>query len=313
MDLRQLTFFLAVYRRRSFGRAAAEFGVTHSAVTRALQKLEDDLGVQLFARTTRSVEVTEAGERIARRAAALMAGVDALAHEARSLREGTTGAVRIGAMGLAIEGLVTAALADLAGEPGLSLSVETGARDRLIAGLHDRSFDFICLAELVAPAQDWGAAIVATPLPSEPAVIAARAGHPVLRDDAASWTYLDHRWASAQLSAEDLAAFPPDYRDEMARRGVPQIRLESQSACLQLLIDTDVLVGLPLSVGRRLIRHAPVALIGYPFPMRVHYSILRLRGRTLLPAAQQFHARLEATARRVARDTIGGTVVGPLA
>jgi DNA-binding transcriptional LysR family regulator len=55
--------FLAVARRRSFRRAAAELGVTPSAAGQAVRTLETRLGVALFVRTTRSVGMTEAGER----------------------------------------------------------------------------------------------------------------------------------------------------------------------------------------------------------------------------------------------------------
>jgi DNA-binding transcriptional LysR family regulator len=55
--------FLAVARHRSFRRAAAELGVTPSAAGQAVRALEARLGVALFVRTTRSVGMTEAGER----------------------------------------------------------------------------------------------------------------------------------------------------------------------------------------------------------------------------------------------------------
>jgi len=53
--------FLAVARNRSFRRAAAELGVTPSAVSQAVRALEARLGAALFTRTTRSVGLTEAG------------------------------------------------------------------------------------------------------------------------------------------------------------------------------------------------------------------------------------------------------------
>lgn len=60
--------FLAVARHRSFRRAAADFGVTPSAAGQAVRALEGRLGVALFIRTTRSVGMTEAGERFLRQA-----------------------------------------------------------------------------------------------------------------------------------------------------------------------------------------------------------------------------------------------------
>jgi DNA-binding transcriptional LysR family regulator len=58
--------FLAVARERSFTRAAAQLGVSQSALSQTVRTLEERLGVRLLTRTTRSVSTTEAGERLLR-------------------------------------------------------------------------------------------------------------------------------------------------------------------------------------------------------------------------------------------------------
>src|ERR1700742_3587004 len=60
--------FLAVARHRNFRRAAADLGVTPSAVSQAIRALEARIGAAVFLRTTRSVGLTEAGERFLARA-----------------------------------------------------------------------------------------------------------------------------------------------------------------------------------------------------------------------------------------------------
>src|ERR1700760_2781426 len=60
--------FLGVAQHRSFRRAAAELGVTPSAISQAIRALEARVGAALFTRTTRSVGLTEAGERFLSRA-----------------------------------------------------------------------------------------------------------------------------------------------------------------------------------------------------------------------------------------------------
>ena len=62
-ELAELTIFLAVAQLRSFSKAAVERGIAASAVSHAIRKLELRVGVRLFHRTTRSVALTEAGER----------------------------------------------------------------------------------------------------------------------------------------------------------------------------------------------------------------------------------------------------------
>ena len=60
--LSHLPVILAVARRGGFGAAAAELGMSPSAVSHAVKTIEDRLGAPLFARTTRSVALTQAGE-----------------------------------------------------------------------------------------------------------------------------------------------------------------------------------------------------------------------------------------------------------
>src|ERR1041385_4367258 len=63
-DLSTLAAFLAVAEERSFTRAAKRQGVSPSAMSHAIRGLEEDIGVRLLSRTTRSVAPTEAGEQL---------------------------------------------------------------------------------------------------------------------------------------------------------------------------------------------------------------------------------------------------------
>jgi DNA-binding transcriptional LysR family regulator len=87
--------FLAVARRRSFRRAAAELGVTPSAVSQAVRSLEARLGAALFTRTTRSVGLTEAGQRFFDRAGPAFAELVAAGEVARDLGQRPTGRLRL--------------------------------------------------------------------------------------------------------------------------------------------------------------------------------------------------------------------------
>lgn len=71
-SLAALSVFVAVAERRSFRAAAAALGVSPSAVSQAVARLERDVGTALLVRTTRSVNVTEAGARLAQRAGAAL-------------------------------------------------------------------------------------------------------------------------------------------------------------------------------------------------------------------------------------------------
>ena len=63
-NVNDLLAFLAVARERSFTKAAAQLGMSQSALSHTMRALEERLGLRLLTRTTRSVAPTEAGERL---------------------------------------------------------------------------------------------------------------------------------------------------------------------------------------------------------------------------------------------------------
>ncbi len=81
-DLHLLRFFLAVAKVQSFSAAAEHLGVTRSAVSQAIRRLEDGLGVALVHRTTRHVHLTEAGQLLHQQISGPLATVNAALEEA---------------------------------------------------------------------------------------------------------------------------------------------------------------------------------------------------------------------------------------
>ena len=87
--------FLSVAEHRSFRRAAAELGVTPSAISQAVRALESRVGAALFTRTTRSVGLTEAGERFLARAKPAFEELVAASEVARDLGQRPAGLLRL--------------------------------------------------------------------------------------------------------------------------------------------------------------------------------------------------------------------------
>lgn len=123
-DLYDLAAFVAVAEQGSFTRAAAELGMSQSALSHAMKALEERLGVRLLSRTTRSVSTTEAGETLLRSLRPALediaAGVDAVG----DLRGKPSGTVRLTATKHAISSVVMPVLPSfLASHPGIRVDV----------------------------------------------------------------------------------------------------------------------------------------------------------------------------------------------
>ena len=94
-DLAELSAFATVAEERSFTRAAARLGVSQSALSHAMRALEKRLGLQLLARTTRSVSPTAAGTTLLQELAPALERIERAVAEARKQRETPSGRIRL--------------------------------------------------------------------------------------------------------------------------------------------------------------------------------------------------------------------------
>jgi len=161
--------FLAVARRRGFRRAAADLGVTPSAVSQSVRSLEARLGVALFVRTTRSVGLTEAGERFYARAAPAFEELVAAGEAARDLGQRPTGLLRLSVPRSVVPLILEPVIASFC-EAYPEVELEIAASDEMVdlaAGGFDagiRLGQFIApdmVAVRLTPAFDW--VVVASP------------------------------------------------------------------------------------------------------------------------------------------------------
>jgi len=112
-DLNDLLAFRAVARAQNFTRAAAQLGVSQSALSQTLSGLEAKLGLRLLTRTTRSVATTEAGERLLRAVGPALDEIEAGLAALNALRERPAGTIRITAHDHAIRAVLWPALEKL--------------------------------------------------------------------------------------------------------------------------------------------------------------------------------------------------------
>ncbi|MFK3847169.1 LysR family transcriptional regulator [Stenotrophomonas sp. NPDC078853] len=123
-NLTHLAAFAAVARHRSFRRAAAELALSTSAVSYAIRALEERLGVGLFHRTTRSVSLTEAGQRLMERLQPALGQVSDALEEMNQFRATPAGLLRINAARAAVPTQLSPRLVDfLRAHPDVRIEV----------------------------------------------------------------------------------------------------------------------------------------------------------------------------------------------
>ena len=96
MDLRQLRYFLAVAQEGHFGRAANRLNIVQPALSMQIRALEESLGAQLFKRTSRRVELTEAGALFRIEAERTIAQAEHAKLVVQRAARGELGSIRIG-------------------------------------------------------------------------------------------------------------------------------------------------------------------------------------------------------------------------
>ncbi len=106
MNLRHLRAFAAIADLGGYARAAPVLHLSQPALSRQIHELEAQLGVPLFDRVGRGVQLTSEGEDLLLRSRRLLVEVDALGERARALKSGATGILRIGATPQVIENLL---------------------------------------------------------------------------------------------------------------------------------------------------------------------------------------------------------------
>ncbi|WP_176463998.1 LysR family transcriptional regulator [Bordetella genomosp. 11] len=287
-----LDYFLAVVRHGHFGRAALEQGVTQPAITKALRRLENTVGVALFERGAHGARLTSEGHIFHEHARRVSLQHAELAKLAADLRANHSGLLRIGLTNPAGDSNTVRALAELIrNRPGLRIKLTIGKSDSLNAAVEAGDLD---MAVVPCPLGTTFSCEQET-LGQDAVVVAARAGHPIFRATPIS------------LAATGAYAWVMPSRDSGARKAVaqlfeaaglaePTVALEAEyvsETALGMVAATDLLAVAPLLNLRSWAAMVmTVPLPGFPLTRRLvllsrrggHYSALMasLRDQLLL-------------------------------
>jgi DNA-binding transcriptional LysR family regulator len=201
MNLRQLRYVVALAETQSFTKAAGIEYVVQSALSQQIRKLEDELGVALFERTTRSVALSPAGEALLPLMHRVLAGVDQLRFDAQALSGTVAGRLTVGMMEVPSESLDVAALMASfhARYPEVSVTLRSGGSNLLIEAVRDRKLDVAIVGSNVPPPTGR---LTFTALFTEPLVAVLPSSHELAARES---VFLD------QLAALPFIDFPPGY------------------------------------------------------------------------------------------------------
>jgi LysR family transcriptional regulator of gallate degradation len=299
MDLRQLEYFRRVAERRNISIAAAELNITQPSLTKSIKLLEKELGVRLFDRLARGVELTDYGQTLLRHAEAVHVQMTDATAELAAQRSGSFGAVSVGAGPAWLRRHLPLAVArTVARYPGIRVKIGGGFDEELFRSLRRGEFDFV-----VAELPDDRRGLEVRPLASDELGVCCRADHPLAgRRRPAAHDLLSYPWVllprttraqrrlAALFAAQDLA--PPQ----------TVVETSSHAFLLNMVRHSDALT---FTVSRTVDIEEGAGLVMLNVPrlkVRREAGVVLRRGGWLSPAAEHLIASLTAISRADPRN-----------
>lgn len=299
LKVRDLFMLETIATHGSMARAAQDLGLSQPAISKAIADLERDLGVAVFDRSTRGVQLTASGQVLQRRGRVILDELQHGLEELQTLSDPTTGFVRVG-VSLA-QSLYIAAVIESTGRryPGIKFSVVMADPLRLIRALRDRELDLaICRAQMTEREPDLEAEI----LFRDQIEVVVSPSHPLARR---------RKLALSELMEERWALPNPDtYLGELMRSAfrakslsIPHVVVTTSSMQLRLeLMETGGFLTLasrsmvihPSRQGR--IKALPVAFGDDAGPM----AAITLKGRQLTKVSNLVLEEARSVGRSIA-------------
>ena len=152
IELRQLRYFLAVAESLHFKKAADQLFLSQPAISKQIAQLEDAIGIKLFERHSRKVELTGAGQFLQAEFTGLMASLEQSITTARARQAGQEGNLRFGYVGSAMHGVIPRLLVAIRKQfPGILFDLREMDNQQQIEALLNREIDFGFVRQEVVP------------------------------------------------------------------------------------------------------------------------------------------------------------------
>ena len=292
VTLRQLRVFQSVAQTRNFSRSGEAIGLTQPAVSRAIAELERDLGLRLLDRTTREVELTEAGRSLAARLDRALDELDATLADVAGLADADGGKVRVASSPTLSAYLMPGCIAACAREaPRVRFVLLDRIQQDVLESVRGGEVDFGVVVE--PPSLDN---LHCEVILHDPFVLVTPARHRLARGANVRWKALD----GAALVLLDAASGSRRYVDAALARHGAVCKVE-QELSHPTTVFQMVEAGIGLTVMPRL-AIPPGGLHGLavrPLLPRLERTVMlvRRRDRALSPVAQRVWTIASATVR----------------
>ena len=199
MELRHLTYFVAVATRLNFSRAAEDLHVAQPAISQQIHALEKELGAELFERIGKRVQLTGAGEALLPHAREILKAVEAARNVIRDRGQLLKGTAKLGAPPTVSAHVLPARLTAFERKyPGLDVTLREAGTGSLLKWVEQGDLDLAIVSTDVLPAS-----IESAPFLEEDYVLAVGAKHPLCQQAAVSMS---------DLASESFILFPDGYK-----------------------------------------------------------------------------------------------------
>ncbi|CAG9164450.1 LysR family transcriptional regulator [Cupriavidus pampae] len=300
-SLSDLRAFVAVAELSSFRAAAAELHLSQPALSRRIEKLEDALGVRLFDRTTRSVEMTAVGREFSRKARELLNGLEESLLGIRDVATRITGEVTVACVPSAVRYFLPSVLR------------QYHARyPRIVVRLIDEGANEV-LNMVVRNEADFGLNYIGTqepdvefePVLKEPFVVACPPDHPLARKRKVTWAELgQHDYMTVGKASGNRLLLDLALTDVPVR---PQWYCEVRHvSTLVSLVEAGLGVAAVPRLAMPPGKHPNLKSVPLVEPTVTRtVGLIRRRGRSLSPAAQVLYEMLQKTSADNRRGEAG--------
>lgn len=285
MELHQLQYVVEVAKQRHFTRAAEEICVAQSSLSQQITKLEEELGVKLFDRTTRAVHLTDAGVEFLNHARHILAEIESVKQSMQNHVGLTKGTIVIGVI-TTLESIDFVSLITSFHKtyPGINLNITNNGSYKLAKMLQD---SLINVALLTPPVDHPSDDIEFYPLTEDEFVLVASISHPLaskktvnlkdLTDEEFVFPSEDQSISKIYLKACQDAGF------------VPKIVCQSShcETSLALVADGMGLTFFPLTYLQKF-KPSGISIIHLSTPIKKHLALARLKTPYYSPSTTAF-------------------------